>query len=57
MCEEEIAETISTYKYLGIIFNEYLSFDQCAEILSESGGKVLGGIISKFIIVCVSWNQ
>lgn len=48
MFEEEIIETVSTYKYLGIIFDEYLSFDQCAEVLSESGGRALGSVISKF---------
>ena len=33
MFEEEIIETVSTYKYLGIIFDEYLSFD--AEVNSK----------------------
>ena len=35
------------YKYLGIYFSEFLSFEENAEILSESAGKALGVIVSK----------
>ena len=40
--------TVSKYKYLGIIFDEYLKFDECVKTISISGGRALGGIISKF---------
>ena len=40
--------TVSTYKYLGIILDEFLKFDACVKTISISGGRALGGIISKF---------
>ncbi len=36
------------YKYLGIYLDEYLNYGKCSNILSESAGRALGGIISKF---------
>ena len=41
-------EVVDSYKYLGIYFNEYLSFSKNANILAESSGRALGGIIGKF---------
>ena len=35
------------YKYLGTYFSEFLSFEENAEILSESAGRALGAIVSK----------
>ena len=38
---------ILVYKYLGIYFSEFLTFEENAEILSESAGRALGAIVSK----------
>ena len=40
--------TVPNYKYLGIILDEFLKFDSCVKTISISGGRALGGIISKF---------
>ena len=40
-------ETVSTYKYLGVIFNEKCTFLNNAENLAKAGGRALGSIISK----------
>ena len=40
-------ETVSTYKYLGVIFNEKCTFLNNAENLTKAGGRALGSIISK----------
>lgn len=39
--------TVEQYKYLGVVFNEYLDFNVTAEILSDAGGRALGAIIGK----------
>ena len=36
------------YRYLGVIFDEYLIFELCARTLAVSGGRALSSIISKF---------
>ena len=36
------------YKYLGVYFNEFLNFKDTAQVLSDSAGRALGGVISKF---------
>lgn len=41
-------ETVSKYKYLGVILDEYLKYDYCIKALADSSGRALGGIISKF---------
>ena len=41
-------EIVDHYQYLGIIFDEYLTFEKCAKALSDSGGRALGSVISKF---------
>ena len=38
---------VSSYKYLGVIFDEFLNFNLCSETLAESSGRALNGIISK----------
>ena len=35
------------YKYLGVIFDEYLNFKQCKETLADAAGRALGGLIYK----------
>ena len=41
-------EIVDSYRYLGVIFDEYLNFDKCAKTLSEAAGRALGSIITKF---------
>ena len=38
---------VPTYRYLGIILDEHLTFTSCTKTLAESAGRALGGIISK----------
>ena len=44
--ENEI-EKVACYKYLGVLFDQHLTFKNCAESLSESAGRALSSIISK----------
>ena len=44
-CSLEIAKD---YRYLGVIFDEYLDFEKCAKTLSDAAGRALGCIINKF---------
>ncbi len=39
---------VNGYKYLGVFLDEFLSFDVHCEALSNSAGRALGRIISKF---------
>ena len=41
-------ETVSSYKYLGIIFDEHLSFNLTAEALSGAAGRALGKLFSVY---------
>ena len=41
-------EIVKSYKYLGIIFDEFLTFEECASTLSSAAGRALSSIISKF---------
>ena len=36
------------YKYLGVILDEHLNFNECVKTLATAGGRALGRIISKF---------
>ncbi len=40
-------ECVNEYKYLGIIMDQFMSFDKTAEMLSSSAGRALGAIINK----------
>ena len=41
-------DIVQCYKYLGVIFDEFMSYDECSKTLSESAGRALGVLISKF---------
>ena len=41
-------EMVKQYKYLGIILDDHLNFNDCIKALADSSGRALGGIISKF---------
>ena len=36
------------YKYLGVMLDDKLKYDVCSKLLSESAGRALGNVISKF---------
>ena len=40
-------ETVSEYKYLGLFFDEFLTFNYAVSILSKSAHRALSGVISK----------
>ena len=44
---ENELDIIDLYTYLGIILDEYLNYDVTAQMLSQSSGRALGGIINK----------
>ncbi len=39
---------VDRYKYLGMFLDAHLSFNDGSKILSEAGGRALGGVINKF---------
>jgi hypothetical protein len=41
-------EYVEKYKYLGVIFDEFLTFEQHTQAMAESGGSALGAIITKY---------
>ena len=40
-------EQVKSYKYLGVIMDEFLSFEECVTELEGSGSRALGSIIGK----------
>ena len=46
-----LVEKCNSYKYLGITFDEFLEFKQNEEILTASGQRALGALISKFKVL------
>ncbi len=39
---------VNQYKYLGVIFNEFVNFNVTADIISGAANMALGAIISKY---------
>ena len=39
---------VPTYKYVGVILDEHLNFEQCILALSDSAGRALGATINSF---------
>ena len=39
---EEILEIVHVYKYLGAIFDEHLTFEECAKMLAKAASRKLG---------------
>ena len=42
--------TVSSYKYLGVIFDEFLDYTKTATMLAESAGRALGSIYDEYKI-------
>ncbi len=38
---------VSNYKYLGVIFDEFLSFEENSKNLTNSGSRALGSLMNK----------
>ncbi len=38
---------VDRYRYLGIVFKEYLDFNVCIDVLSDAAGRALGSVIGK----------
>ena len=56
----ELIENVSKFKYLGVIFDEFLNFKECANVLADSAGRALSAVISKcfpFKYASVGWNS
>ena len=45
---QQIIQTVPKYKYLGIFVDEFLTFNDCAQILADSSGRALGAVVAKF---------
>ena len=44
----ENIEIVSRYKYLGLVFDEFLDYNVTASVLADSAGRALGAIYNKF---------
>jgi hypothetical protein len=47
ICRKDL-QIVQRYKYLGLVFDEYLNYKVSAEVLADSGGRALGAIINKY---------
>ena len=45
---EELMELVNEYKYLGVMFNEYIDVGKMITVLANSGNRALGCILNKF---------
>ena len=43
-----VIDKVDEYKYLGVILDENLTFNNCSKALAASGGRALGALIAKF---------
>ncbi len=41
-------QVVKVYKYLDLLFDEFVTFDEAVKVLSDSAGRDLGAIIAKF---------
>ena len=47
VCGDEQLDIVSQYKYLGLLFTEYLEYDKMAKKVAESANRALGMLIAK----------
>ena len=45
--KSDVLSYVPKYKYLGIIMDEHLLYNSTVEVLANSAGRALGGVISK----------
>ncbi len=41
-------KVVESYKYLGVIIDQYLTFSKATDVLSNAAGRALGGMINKY---------
>ncbi len=41
-------QVVKVYKYLGFLFDGFVTFDEAVKVLSDSAGRAPGAIIAKF---------
>ena len=46
--KSQTINVVQSYKYLGIIFEEYMDFKVTSDVLANSAGRALGAIFSKY---------
>ena len=46
--DNNVLEYVQDYKYLGLLLNEHMKYNNAAEMLSKAAGRALGACISKF---------
>jgi hypothetical protein len=46
-CGDIMVETVSSYKYLGLLLNETLDWDKTVKVLAKSASRALGVVIAK----------
>ena len=44
-------EKVSTYRYLGVLFDEFLTFETAVNTLSTAAGRALGSVCTKFKVM------
>ena len=45
---DHLLHYVDKYKYLGVIIDEFLTFDEHIQVMANSGKRALGGIIAKY---------
>ena len=45
---DHVLEYVSTYRYLGVTFNEHMESDACGDILADSASRALGSIVARY---------
>ncbi len=41
-------QMMKIYKYLGLLFDEFVTFEEAVKVLTDSAGRALGAILAKF---------
>jgi hypothetical protein len=44
----QAVETVSQYKYLGVVLDQFLNYKVTSEILASAGGRALGAVLTKY---------
>ena len=46
--DSDIVQVVDRYKYLGLVFHEYLDFNVTSDVLAEAGGRALGAVYNQY---------
>ena len=44
----KLIDIVDSYKYLGVLLDKNLSYEECTKILGESSGRAFGSLVLKF---------